>query len=150
MNSSYQKERALTIRIALDNDKVHFQFSTQAVRKDKDYLCGLKACQHVKANCRGFTIDSAVSAATGFPLHFSALRQGESNTQNYNRMILFMFYHFFSNGAAMNQALTGIIFCSDRGYWTAPLILLILGLGGIVFGTLWRMEWAPYTYDQLN
>ena len=50
----------------------------------------------------------------------------------------------------MNQALTGIIFCSDRGYWTAPLILLILGLGGIVFGTLQRMEWVPYTYNQSN
>ena len=36
----------------------------------------------------------------------------------------------------MHTVLNGIIIFSDCGYWTAPLILLILSLGGIVFGTL--------------
>ena len=134
--------------IALDDDKVHFQFSTRAVRSDKDYLCGMKPCQHIKVNCRGFTIDSAVSSSSGFPLPCSVLRQGESNTENYNRMVKFMFSTRFACAAAMPTALFGITFCSDRGYWTAPLILFLLGLGATVFGTLRRMDWVPYTYDQ--
>ena len=134
--------------IALDDDKVRFQYSTKAVKHDKDYLCGMKGCQHTKANRRGFTVDSAVSSVTGFPLNFSVLRQGENNTENYNRIVRFMFSHWFSVGAAMIQALNRITFCSDRGYWTAPLILLLLELGATVFGTLQRMEWVPFTYDQ--
>ena len=59
--------------ITLDDDKVRFKFSTISVKNDKDYLCGMKGCQHVKSNRRGFTIDSAVSSATGFPLNFSVL-----------------------------------------------------------------------------
>ena len=134
--------------IALDDDKVRSQYSTKAVKHDKDYLCGMKGCQHTKANCRGFTVNSAVSSATGFPLNFSVLRQGENNTENYNRIVRFMFSHRFSVGAAMIQALNRITFCSDRGYWTAPLILLLLELGATIFGTLRRMEWVPFTYDQ--
>ena len=45
-------------------------------------------------------------------------------------------------------ALNGITFCSDRGYWKPSLILMLLALGAIVFGTLQRMEWVPFTYDQ--
>ena len=59
--------------IALDDDKVRFQYSTKTVKHDKDYLCGMKGYQHTKANCRGFTVDSAVSSTTGFPLNFSVL-----------------------------------------------------------------------------
>ena len=60
-----------------------------------------------------------------------------------------MFGHRFTCQAAMPMALFGITFCSDRGYWTGPLILLLLGLGATVFGTLRRMAWVPYTYDQV-
>ena len=42
--------------VALDDDKVRFQFSTKALREDKDYLCGMKACQHTKANCRALQL----------------------------------------------------------------------------------------------
>ena len=34
--------QTIKIFIALDNDKVWFQFSTASVQKDKDYLCGAK------------------------------------------------------------------------------------------------------------
>ena len=138
----------MKIFVALDDDKVRFQFSTKAVREDKDYLCGMKPSQHVKANARGIVIDSAVSSSSGFPLGFSVLRQGENNTQNYDRIVRLMFSHRFTVAAAMMQALDGITFCSDRGYWTAPLILLLLNLGATVFGTLRRMDWVPFTYDQ--
>jgi hypothetical protein len=138
------------MRIAVDDDKVHFNMKTASMRGDGDFLCGMKLCQHIKSNCRGMTIDSAVSSATGYPLHFSVLRQGESNTDNYKRMLQSMFSHLFSRGEIMHEALNGIIFCSDRGYWTAPLIDLILSLGGTVFGTLKRAFWVPYTYDQKN
>jgi hypothetical protein len=136
------------MRVALDDDKVHFHMATSSIRNDGEYLVGMKACQHVKSNVRGFTIDSAVSSATGFPLNFSVLRQGESNTDNYERMLKCMFSHRFSRVETMNSALNGIIFCSDRGYWVAPLISLILCLGGVVFGTLKRAWWVPFTYDQ--
>ena len=140
----------LHVFIALDDDKVRFQFSNSAVRADKDYLCGIKGCQHTKSNCRGFTIDSAVSSASSFPLCFSALRQGENNTENYNRMVQHMFVNRFSVGAAIVQSLPlhGITFCSDRGYWNYALILLLLSQGAVVFGTLQRMHWLAYTYDQ--
>jgi len=138
------------MRIAVDDDKVHFNMKTASMREDGEYLFGMKLCQHIKSNCRGMTIDSAVSSATGYPLHFSVLRQGESNTDNYKRMLRSMFSHLFSRGEIMHEALNGIIFCSDRGYWTAPLIDLILSLGATVFGTLKRAFWVPYTYDQKN
>ena len=64
-------------------------------------------------------------------------------------MVKFMFSHRFTCQVAMPMALFGITFCSDRGYWTVPLILLLLGLGATVFSTLCCMEWVPYTYDQV-
>lgn len=142
------KGRVPRIRVAWDDDKLHFQFSTAAVRSDPDYLCGLSPQQHVKANCRGFTLDTCASAAAGFLYCVSAIRQGMSNTDNYIEMITFMFSYFFSNSALRATALFGIIFCSDRGYWNPALILTILSFGGTVFGTLKRMSWLPYTYDQ--
>ena len=36
------------LRVALDDDKVHFQFSTFSVINDKSFLCGLSPQQHVK------------------------------------------------------------------------------------------------------
>ena len=65
-------------------------------------------------------------------------------------MIRSMFGHLFTRVETMHEALNGIIFCSDRGYWTAPLILLILSFGATVLGTLTRAFWVPYTYDQNN
>ena len=136
------------LRVALDDDKVHFQFSTSSVIRDKTYLCGLSPHQHVKANRRGFTIDSAVSAATGFPLCFKARREGFSSVQNYEAMLRYMFEYKFSVAGAAALALNNIVFCSDRGYWQVAIILLILRFGGSVFGTLMRKEWVPFTYDQ--
>ena len=96
-----EDQPATNLYVALDDDKVRFQFSTKAVREDKDYLCGMKPCQHTKANCRGFTIDSAVSSIPGFPMCFSVLQQGENNTENYERTVRFMFSHRFTVGAAI-------------------------------------------------
>lgn len=141
---------AMKMYIALDDDKVRFQYSSKSVREDKNYLCGMKGCQHVKSNCKGMTIDSAVSSVTGFPLNVSVLRQGhKNNTENYERMVRFMFHQRFHVATVLlGTALDGITFCSDRGYWNAPLILLLIGFGATVFGTLKRMEWVPYTFDQ--
>ena len=136
------------VYIALDDDKIRFMFSKQALRNDKDFLFGAKPCQHTKSNRRGFTIDTAASSATGFPYHFSVLRQGVNNTQNYENMVKYMFGHRFACAAAMAQALYGLKFCSDRGYWTAPLMIALLSLGATLLGTLKRCEWVPYTYDQ--
>ena len=136
--------------IALEDDKDHFHMSTRAMQKDGEYLVGMKSYQHVKLNCCVFTINSAVSLAIGYPLNFSVLRQRESNSYNNQRMLQSMFSNLFLRGETMHTVLNGIIFCSDRGYWTAPLILLILGLGGLVFGTLKHAFWVPYTYDQKN
>ena len=138
--------RPSKMRIALDDDKVHLHFSTKSVRKDKHFLLGMKACQHVEANCRGFTIDSAVASASGFPYHFSVLKATESNTDNYKRMLMFMFNHIFTSGDPI--PLSGIIFCSDRGYWNVLLMLCLLSWGAYIFGTLKRAWWVPYTYDQ--
>jgi len=136
------------LRIALDDDKVHYQFTTASVIKDKNHLCGMSGQQHIKANVRGFTIDSAVSAATGFPLSFRLRREGISTVQNYKDMMRYMFAYKFSVAGASALALNNIVFCSDRGYWQVGLILFILSLGGSVFGTLMRKEWVPFTYDQ--
>jgi hypothetical protein len=141
--------RSSVSRIVLDDDKLRFHFPTSAVRRDANYLCGMKPCQHTKANTRGFTIDTAVLAATGFLVHFRVLRQGSSNEDSYESMVKFMFGHSFTSvGAAKHLALFDIMFCSDRGYWTPKLILLLLGYGAIVCGTLKRAWYLPYTYDQ--
>ena len=108
------------MRIALDDDKNHFHMSTTAMQKDGEYLVGMKSCQHVKSNCGGFTINSAVSSATGYPLNFSVLRQGESNSDNYQRMLRSMFSNLFSRGKTIHRVLNGIIFCSDRGRGSSP------------------------------
>eukprot|EP00956_Cyclotella_meneghiniana_P026204 scaffold56133_cov71-Cyclotella_meneghiniana.AAC.3 len=66
-------------------------------------------------------------------------------------MLESMFSHrFFSRGETKRSTLNGIIFCSDRGYWVAPLISHILGLAGTVFGTLKHTWWVPYTYGQIR
>ena len=59
-----------------------------------------------------------------------------------------MFSHWLSVGPAKIQALNRITFYSDRGYWTALLILFLLELVATVFGTLRCMEWVPFTYGQ--
>ena len=68
--------------------------------------------------------------------------------QNYEAMLRYMFQYKFSVAGAARLALNNIVFCSDRGYWQVGIILLILGFGGSVFGTLMRKEWVPFTYDQ--
>jgi hypothetical protein len=141
--------RARFLRIALDDDKVHYHFSSAMLRRDGNFLLGMKPCQHVKANCRGFTIDSAVFSATGFPIHFSVLKGNENNSDNYDRMVRYMFKHRFQRGL-LNQALKGVTFCSDRGYWAAGLISDLLCYGATVFGTLRRSPVFPYTYEQKN
>lgn len=143
LSENYRPEK---LRIALDDDKVHFHFATASVREDKDFLVGMKPCQHVEAKCRGFTIDSAVASATGFPYHFSVLKSNENNSDNYTRMIQFMFNHLFLLEDPM--PLLGATFCSDRGYWNALLMITLLGWGAYIFGTLKRDYWVPYTYDQ--
>ena len=148
INSSTGDTAKHKLRIALDDDKVHFQFSSLNVKRDKNHLCGMCGQMHVRTGVRGMTIDSAVSAATGFPLCFRVRRQGETERDNYDYMLRFMFQHRFTVGAARDVALSGIVFCSDRGYWKVPVMLLILGLSGTIFGTLMRSYWATYTYDQ--
>ena len=135
--------------ISWDDDKVRYQFSHAEVRKDKNLLVGMKGMQNVKDNSRGVCFDSAVSPATGFVLGVSVLRQDhKSNVDNYEELFRFMFVHRFRVAAAVASALNGIRFCSDRGYWTIPLICLILGLGGKPFGTLKRAAFVIFTYDQ--
>jgi hypothetical protein len=133
-------------RFAFDDDKIHFQFPASAVRNDANYLVGMKPCQHVEAKCRGFTIDSAVVSASGFPCHFSVLKANENNTDNYISMLQFMFNHSFLQGDP--TPLEGATFCSDRGYWTGNLVLKILEWGGYAFGTLKRGPLPPFTYQQ--
>ena len=142
--------REETIRLSWDDDKIHFQFDAAEVRKDSLYLVGLKGMQHVQRNCRGrFTFDTAASAASGFLFGVSALRQDhKSNVDNYRELINIMFAYRFLVRAALATALNGIWFCSDRGYWVPALMLLVLGYGGTVFGTIKQAPWVPYTYDQ--
>ncbi|KAL7459870.1 hypothetical protein ACHAWC_011885 [Mediolabrus comicus] len=142
------KDQTYKLRIALDDDKVHFQFRTLSVVRDSTYMCGLSGVHHVVAKCRGFIIDSAVAAATDFPLCFRARREGRSTAQNYEDMFRFMFHLRFTVAGMAALALNNIVFCSDRGYWQSGIILLILQLGGSVFGTLMRKEWVPFTYEQ--
>jgi hypothetical protein len=142
------KNRVVRLWIALDDDKVHFHFLLDALRNDREFLVGMKGCQHVKANCRGFTIHSAVSSATGFPLSFSIERSGDTPTSIYNRMVRFMFEHAFTNGGVINEALRGVMFCSDRGYWNPAVIIFLLGFAATVFGTWKRATWNPFTYQQ--
>mmetsp|Transcript_33522 Transcript_33522/g.68063 ORF Transcript_33522/g.68063 Transcript_33522/m.68063 type:complete len:723 (+) Transcript_33522:227-2395(+) len=136
------------IRVAWDDDKVHLQFSTHDVRSDPHFLCGGQAHQHTMSNCRGLTIHSAILAASGFPVGFRTSRQGESEHQCYETLLRFMFAYYFTVSGAAHLGLDSIIFCSDRGYWTPALILLILSFGGTVFGTIKRSYWVPFTYNQ--
>mmetsp|Transcript_25932 Transcript_25932/g.38119 ORF Transcript_25932/g.38119 Transcript_25932/m.38119 type:complete len:143 (-) Transcript_25932:562-990(-) len=110
----------------------------------ENHLCGMSGLQHIKANVRGFTIDSAVSAATGFPLSFRVRREGVATVQNYKYM-RHMFAYKFSVAGASALALNNIVFCSDRGYWQIGFILFILSSAGSVFGTLMRKEWVSFT-----
>lgn len=73
------------MRISVNDDKVQFNMKTASMQEDGEYLFGMKLCQHITSNCRGMTIDSAVSSTTGYSLHFSVIRQGESNIDNYKR-----------------------------------------------------------------
>ena len=77
-NSSTGRTAKHKLRIALDDDKVHFQFGTLSVKRDKNHLCGMGGQMHARSGVKGMTIDSAVSAVTGFPLCFRVRRQGET------------------------------------------------------------------------
>ena len=82
------KGRKYKLRIALDDDKVHFQFSTMNLIKDGSYMCGLAACQHVKCNRKGFTIDSAVSDAEVLGNGEAAYLQVSSSQQELLRELI--------------------------------------------------------------
>jgi len=90
-NSSTGRTAKNKLRISLDDDKVHFQFKTLSVKRDKNHLCGMGGQMHARSGVKGMTIDSAVSAATGFPLCFRVRRQGETERDNYDYMLRFMF-----------------------------------------------------------
>ncbi|KAL7550439.1 hypothetical protein ACHAWF_013675 [Thalassiosira exigua] len=53
--------RAISVRVTLDDDKVYFQINTASVRSDTNYLCRMKACQHVKANRREISQSAQLS-----------------------------------------------------------------------------------------
>jgi len=60
------------IHVTIDDDKVHFHV-TKVMESHEP-----KAVQHVQDNRRGFVIDTAVFAATGVPVGFSAQGKNDS------------------------------------------------------------------------
>ena len=80
---SVRRQEKLTV--ALDDDKQAFDYSKNA----KTY--GLQHCRHIVKNRFGFTAHTCGLSATGIILCVMFQREGESQTQIYERMIKFMF-----------------------------------------------------------
>jgi len=129
-----------TLSIALDDDKVHFNYSKSA----KTY--GLKKHRHIKDNRFGHTLHTAGFSAIGAILCALFEREGETSTEVYERSVKFLFGSRTGNGA---PDLTGLTFCSDRGYWTANLVFdKLLMWGADVVGTVARCFWYPFTFKK--
>ena len=88
--SARRQEEKLTT--ALDDDKQPFNYSKNTL------TYGLQRCRHIQKNRFGFTAHTCGLSATGIILCVMFQREGESQTQIYERMIKFMFGDQTGNG----------------------------------------------------
>ena len=130
------------LTIALDDDKVHFNYG----KNSKTY--GLKRHRHIKDNRFGHTLHTAGFSGSGAILQAVFEREGESSTDCYDKSLKELFGSRTGNGA---PDLRGTTWCSDRGYWTFKLLFdLILAQGGDVVGTVARCAWYPFTFSKMK
>ena len=143
MRETYLSKRGNEeITIALDDDKVHFNYSKNA----KTF--GLKRSRHIKDNRFGHTLHTAGFSASGAIIEAVFEREGESQTNCYERSLKDMFGATSGNG---EPNLHGTTWCSDRGYWTLNLLFdFLLPWGADVVGTVARCAWYPFTFSRLK
>ena len=104
--------------VALDDDKATF-----AALPGTKYEENLKLVHHASDKRMGFTCHSMVATCSGMPIFIRWERDGDTTTTCYAEMVK----EAFGNGCGLNAlVLTGIMFCSDRGYWTQALLFGLL------------------------
>jgi hypothetical protein len=108
----------MDILIALDDDKATFAAKPGA-RTD----CFLKLVHHASDKRMGFTCHTAAATCSGIPVRIRWEREGDTTTTVYSTMV----QETFGAGQGINEIdLSGIIFASDRGYWTQMLLFGLL------------------------
>ena len=127
--------------IALDDDKVHFEYEKFSNTN------GLKRCRHVKANAKGFVLHVAGFGASQVPVQVAWMREGDTEETCYRRMVGNMYG--IQCGPNNRPTINNSNFYSDLGYWNVSLLFnffLLTGAG--IGGTLKRADWLPYTYNE--
>ena len=130
------------LTLSLDDDKQKYNYSKNA------NTFGLLRTRHIQKNRFGVNLHTAATAATCIVVCVMYQRQRENLVNIYERMLRFMFGHQTGLGPLDLQ---GITLNTDRGYWTATLLfLMLLQWGADVVGTVARCYWFPFVYSKMK
>jgi hypothetical protein len=128
--------------IALDDDKRHYD-NNSAQETD-----GLKQTVHAECRRKGFVAHSAALPTCGIIVAVTWERVGDTSTSCYKRIIQSQFGN--GHGSSLPPDLSGLLFASDRGYWSTELLFeYLLKSNADIHGTVKRCPWFPFTYQQV-
>lgn len=141
---SIEESDGRTISIALDDDKVWYNFIG---KKTRDTF-GIKITRHVKDNRIGMILHTAISSGLNIPLGVSFERVKDKTVTCYKRI----FASMFGVHGGDEVDLLNVNVHSDRGY-TFPSIVFdyLIACGANVVGTVKRsVQCWPYNFSQRN
>ena len=127
--SNYDQRKLM--RLTIDDDKQHVSAK-----------CGqamLKLVRHTRDNVDGLVLNTAAWTASGVVVGLRYESLYDSGTTSCTIDLI---------KEIIGLCLTNIVFLMDRGYWAWCLVFFIISKGGRLLGTMKRLLWFAWTYDQ--
>lgn len=79
--------------VAIDDDKIHFQWTKAQLESNPNYLCNAAGCQHVRDNRKGTTAHTAATPCSQVPYYLRVQRHDETVVDSYKKVVEGMFQH---------------------------------------------------------
>ena len=127
------------LRLVIDDDKVHCE-STM-----KRYWSTIQKMKHVVCNRWGLTVHTLASSVTGLIYGVRTQRVEDSTSESVKKVLSLQFKRPNSDIPDLRNLFLAV----DRGYSDCKsLITWVVKCSGVMFGTIKRTLWAPFTFDQ--
>ena len=127
------------LRLVIDDDKVHCE-STM-----KRYWSTIQKMKHVVCNRWGLTVHTLASSVTGLIYGVRTQRVEDSTSESVKKVLSLQFKRPNSDIPDLRNLFLAV----DRGYSDCKsLITWVVKCNGVMFGTMKRTLWAPFTFDQ--
>ena len=127
--------REQKIGIVIDDDKHHIEMKIASNN--------LKNTRYVRDNRQGLTCHAAASTCNNFVLGTQYERLNDTTFS----ATLILFNDVFSTSGSTAD-LNHVHVSMDRGYWACKILTFFLSSGAVIWGTVKRVPWFPFTYGQ--